>query len=256
MKPAAYDGIAATEARQWWHRIRRLLAARLIASAGLPPGANALDLGCGTGGTLRIFQPLGVSRLVGIDRSERALYLARRHDAGALLLCGDASQPLPLPSEVFELATIFGVLNHEWIGDEKEPLRELHRVLRPGGLLFVTEPAFPSLMRNMDRMGMTRRRYRPGEIAGLARAAGFELVRDGHFAAWAFVPAWLVARLERRGASPAEADSVPVPVDWRMAPAWLEALCYALSRAEIAAIGLGLRFPVGLTYFGLFRKPY
>jgi SAM-dependent methyltransferase len=233
--------------------VRRVLATRLLEAAALVPGGLAVDIGCGPGGTFQLYEQLGVRCAVGFDRSTRALELARQRNASAALVCADASARLPFADGVADLVTILGVLNHEWIKDEEAVFREALRILKPGGLVFVTEPAFPSLTRGMDRFGMTRKRYRPGEISAAARMAGLAVLRDGHFAAWAFVPAWILARVEQSRLRLDRHEGLPL--DLRLPPAWLNRLFYWLGRAEVTAILLGVRFPVGVTTFGLYRRP-
>ena len=253
MKEDTYAAIAAYEQRFWWHRIRRQLVAGLLRTHGLPPGATAVDIGFASGGTSLLHDELGVATAVGIERSERSLALARQRSPSTLLVCADASGTLPLQSEQFDLASIFGVLNHEWISDERRVFGEVARVLKPGGLLVVTEPAFQVLMRGMDRYCMTKHRYQPGELAAMAAANGLEVVRQGHFAMWAFVPAWLLAMWERL--APRSWTDNQLPLDLREPPRLVNAVCYAVSWLEAMATLRGAGLPFGVTYFGLFRRP-
>jgi SAM-dependent methyltransferase len=254
VKELTYQAIRETEDALWWHRVRRLLATQLLVRAGLAPGACAIDIGCGPGGTFELYRQLDVGLAIGFDRSNRALDLAGQRATNAALVCADASARLPFADRCANLVTIFGVLNHDWIKDEGAVFREARRILKPEGIVFVTEPAFPSLMRGMDRFGMTRKRYRPGELARAAQAAGLAVVREGHFAAWAFLPAWILARVERL-TRPRSDGADALPLDLKLPPAWLNRLFYGLGRIEVAAILAGVRFPVGVTMFGLYRRP-
>lgn len=113
----------------------RRTAARL---ARLHPGDTALDLCCGTGKLahelLRYVRPGG--RVIGVDFSSRMLEIARRVEPGIEFVLGEASS-LPYPEGSIAAITIgFGLRN---IVDRDAALREMLRVLRPGGRLVVLE---------------------------------------------------------------------------------------------------------------------
>ncbi len=107
-----------------------------LASPLAPPPCVALDLGCG-GGQVAIRLASRGHRVTGVDFSPTAIALARAN-AGSLsitFLEGDCLA-LALPDESFDLAIDNHVL-HCLIGDDRARfLREIVRVLRPGGLLF------------------------------------------------------------------------------------------------------------------------
>jgi demethylmenaquinone methyltransferase/2-methoxy-6-polyprenyl-1,4-benzoquinol methylase len=127
------------------HRRWKQATARLV--RGLP-GGRALDVCCGTGDlALLLARDVGPrGRVVGIDFSEEMLGVARRKAAAAGLgatiefALGDA-EALALPDAAFDGATVgFGIRNTI---HPDTALRELHRVLRPGGRLAVLEFGTP-----------------------------------------------------------------------------------------------------------------
>jgi len=97
---------------------------------------SVLDLGCGKGYDLhRIGEMLGPdARLVGLDGSEEAIEAAKSEvgdDRRCELILADASRPLPFADGEFDLVYSRDML--ECIPDKDALIREVHRVLRPGG---------------------------------------------------------------------------------------------------------------------------
>jgi malonyl-CoA O-methyltransferase len=98
-----------------------------------------LDAGVGTGeAVIPLLKRFKKSRLVALDLSERMLVKARHHRAllrKPELVCADIEQ-LPFGDNSFEL--IFSSLTLQWCNDLDTSLRDLYRILRPGGLLLFT----------------------------------------------------------------------------------------------------------------------
>ena len=112
---------------------------KLAAAAVVTPGDRVLDAACGTGDLALEAERRG-GRVVGLDFSERMLERARRKSGTIEWVQGDALA-LPFPDSEFDAATVgFGVRNLE---DLEGGLRELHRVLRPGGRVAVLEITRP-----------------------------------------------------------------------------------------------------------------
>ena len=111
---------------------------RAAGATQLRRGGSALDVACGSGRLTaelaRIAGPGG--RVVGLDFSPQMLDVARRNHPGLEFIEGDALQ-LPFGGEVFDASTIaFGLRN---LADPLQGLREMQRVLRPGGRSVVLE---------------------------------------------------------------------------------------------------------------------
>ncbi len=127
--------------RYWWNAdFLELMARRWALSAA----RSALDVGCGVGhwsAVLRALLPAKAT-LLGIDREPRSVAIARDVAAGApgpprhhLVATAEA---LPFPDASFDLVSCQTLLIH--VRDPRAVLREMLRVLAPGGLLAVVEP--------------------------------------------------------------------------------------------------------------------
>lgn len=125
---------------------------RTARATGLGPGGRALDVACGSGKlTAELRRLAGGGLVVGLDFSARMLGVAAREAPGAFRVRGDGLR-LPFADGVFDAATVaFGLRN---FADPELGLREMLRVLRPGGRAAVLEFVRP----------------RPGPLGGAYRA--------------------------------------------------------------------------------------
>jgi SAM-dependent methyltransferase len=139
-----------------------------ILRAHLPRDGVIVDAGCGTGKWVAHFARLGY-RMVGLDLSLDALGVARRSAPGAALAAAD-TQRAPLRDRSVDAVLSLGVVEH----DERGPLaglRELHRILKPGGLLVLDVPFnnwLRRLVTNPLARWVTHRRRRAGWALGFA----------------------------------------------------------------------------------------
>jgi demethylmenaquinone methyltransferase/2-methoxy-6-polyprenyl-1,4-benzoquinol methylase len=113
---------------------------KLTAASAVRPGDRVLDGCCGTGDLAVADKAAGAGEVIGLDFSEEMLVRARRKDAGVAWIRGDLLQ-LPFAPEEFDAATVgFGIRN---VDDLDAGLRELRRVLKPGGRLAILEITKP-----------------------------------------------------------------------------------------------------------------
>jgi SAM-dependent methyltransferase len=153
----------------------------------LPPGGRVVDAGCGMAKWPSALRRHG-HRAIGLDLSPAALALARQRDPTVPLLVAD-SRAAPLRSHVLDAVLSVGVVEHEEAGPV-ESLRELHRILKPGGTLVLDVPYdnwLRRLLMNHLQTWVTWRRRRAGwtlgfseyrftyrEVVDFLQGAGFE----------------------------------------------------------------------------------
>ena len=194
MDAEQYRVMYEVEETHWWYRgIRR--NAEALLRRHLAPGRtyDVLDAGCGTGGTTVFLQRFGV--VTGLDFSRDALDLARSRGLRRLVR-GSVSQ-LPFPDERFDALTCFDVLYHRGVADVEESLREFRRVLRPGGILLVREPAFDWLRGSHDVGIHTERRLTVADLTTGMRRAGFAVL-TGTYANMLLFPLAIAKRSAER----------------------------------------------------------
>lgn len=151
------------------------------ARAGLPAGARIPEIGCGRGaGAQILLRELRPRELHATDLDWEMLrraegYLAPEARARITLTVADALR-LPHRDRAFDAVFGFGVLHH--IPDWREALREVARVLRPGGV-YCLEELYPSLYQNAVTkhflLHPTEDRFGPGDLRAELPLAGFSL---------------------------------------------------------------------------------
>ena len=183
MKPPCVDDaeigrLADFEGGYWWHAGRRTILSDLVARHCKKRDMDILDVGCGSGGTSKAFTAYG--NVVGTDYS----HLALKHARGSIQVVRSAMTDLPFKSGAFDLVTILDAIEHE--KDDRGVLGEIRRLLRPGGILIVTVPAFQSLWSGHDVAVSHVRRYNAGQITEIVEEAGFTALKSSYFVSFLF----------------------------------------------------------------------
>lgn len=145
----------------------------------LVPGGRLLDIGCGGGHYLQCMKELGWA-VQGIEFDEAQAAHAREQ-LSADVRAGTAESTLDgLPSEHFDVVTLWHVLEH--LHNPTLVLREVHRVLKPGGRIMVEVPNFQSIDRVLFKsywypLELPRHLYHfgPRTLRALLGQCGFEV---------------------------------------------------------------------------------
>lgn len=192
--------------------VRRSVGAHLrkLGSSGWGTPALVLDAGCGTGAMLN---DLGKGcRAVGLDYSGMALSLTRQR--GCRELVRGTVTSLPFADSTFDVVLSLDVLYQPSVEDDVEALREMRRVLKPGGALILSLPAYGIHGGGGgDRRRNTKRRYTRRLVRKRLAAAGLAVERITYRGA-AALPATAAyglvkRRLDRPGARPVAAGREP-----------------------------------------------
>lgn len=143
--------------------------------------APALDAGAGTGLNLRHL-PIGSA---GLDINPRNVELLRRRLPNHMAVLGDVEQ-MPFPDQSFGTVVCTEVLEH--VPSAAQALSEIHRVLRPGGLLIGSVPAnsfiwrFRFLSRTCPKGEPFHNQYGPEQVRVLLESAGLAVEYLGYSA--------------------------------------------------------------------------
>lgn len=212
MEKVLYKSMYLHEQDFWWHLGMRRITETLL--GGFVPLENKvenkiLDVGCGAGGKFEMLAQYG--KVYGIDVSGEALRYAKLGHV-AEVSYGSVEQ-IPMESNEFDMLNCNDVLYHSSVGDDVVAIGEFARVLKPGGILFIREPAFNWLQGHNDRLGWTKRRYTKKELTGKLEKNNFEILRASYANCFLFPVVLVVRVVERilgREEVPAEVYRPPV----------------------------------------------
>lgn len=236
------------ERNDWWFVARRRIVLELIASH-LPRSGeklHLLDAGCGTGITLEHLQRFGT--VLGVDNELVALNFCRSRDARKLT-CAPL-EALPYRDDSFDVVTCLDVIEH--IEDDRQAVAELARVLRPGGLLVLTVPAFDVFWSDHDVINHHKRRYRRHRIRELL-GDGFEINLLSYYNAHLFPIAFVVRMLKRLEMAVYPAAVRDVEAENTYLPRSVNSLFAKIFSSEIFWLRRG-SLPIGLSIVGVAHK--
>jgi SAM-dependent methyltransferase len=236
------------------HFIDRWTRAAMLERVGnVAEEGTIADLGCSTGyllEDLRAAYPR--ARLVGVDLVAPGLRKAHELLADALLLRADVCA-LPIADSSVDAVVSANLLEH--VPDDEGALREMQRVLRPGGRAVIVVPAGPGTYDYYDRFLGHERRYGRGELAGKARRAGLEVLEDAHLGAPLYPAFWAVKKRNRRRYDHLRGAELEQRVAGDIANTQDSSLGAWACRLERSLLRRGIRPPFGIRGLTVLRRP-
>jgi SAM-dependent methyltransferase len=241
--------LAAAEDRHFWFRARNTVI-RAVSSkieTTLPSGYRVIEVGCGTGNTLRVLSAVcHRGSVVGMDSQREGLSFARRRVSSPLFQADIRRLPFG-PSVRFDLIGMFDVLEH--IPDDVGALNALRARLTAHGVLLLTVPAAPELWSSFDIAARHCRRYTADSLESTLTAAGFEVDYLSPFMASLYPIAWFKRRWQRTR-EPEAGRIDPVLDDLRIVPLVNGPLARLLA-LEAPLIAARRRLPFGTSLLAI-----
>ena len=156
------------------------------------------------------------------------------------------AEAIPLASGSVDAIVATDILEH--LDDDLAALTEFRRILKPGGQVVMTVPAYQFLWSEHDVALMHRRRYVAAQLSDLAVRAGFRTVRLGYALSLLF-PLALGRLLKRRASEQGQPEAQIKPI-----PGWLNAALIGFQRFETAMFRRK-SLPWGLSVVTVLEKP-
>lgn len=176
MDARVYEQFANLQENHFWFIGRRNIFFDLLErQVGKAGGRRVLEVGCGAGGMLKPLQRFGTVH--GIDIATD--YVRACHEHGLARMLTGSGDALPFADGTFDLVALFDVIEH--IPDERATLVEVRRVLKPGGTVFLSVPAYQFLYSQNDRVVHHQRRYTARQLRRQLEAAGLRVEKVSYF---------------------------------------------------------------------------
>ena len=160
-----------SEDKHWWFASRTRALQAMMDPLLLGRDSRLLDVGCGAGNMMHHLRRYGQVKGVELDPRPVAVARQRGYDVDQ----GDATRGLTYDEASFDAVTALDVIEHNQ--DDTGLLRQIGRVLKPGGLVVITAPAFMALWSHNDDVNGHVRRYTAGELSGKLRETSFHVRR-------------------------------------------------------------------------------
>jgi SAM-dependent methyltransferase len=208
MQQHTYSIMYEIEGHHWWFAGRRRILSTFLKEIIAPmknDRPRILDVGCGTGANLELLSKFGEAE--GVDVSIDALEFCKQRGLSSVRK-GEAEK-LPYADDSFDLVTALDVVEH--LDDDVAGLKEMQRVLRPGGHALLFVPAFMFLWGVQDDISHHRRRYTSRQLRSAVTAAGLKVERITYANMSFFFPILIVRTLMRlTGFRPASENNLTI----------------------------------------------
>src|SRR3954471_11857940 len=174
MRPEELEYLYQLEETFWWFvGMRRITDAVVGQRLNSDAGLKILDAGCGTGFNVSHYSRMKSEHQVfGLDISPDAIAWDRKR--GLRRLCQASVTDIPFKTSTFDLVFSFDVICQGARPPVEDGLREMQRVLRSNGYLFVRVPAYRWMRSSHDLAVDTNRRFTTKELSMLVTKAGLQ----------------------------------------------------------------------------------
>jgi len=175
MKLEEYKKMFLLEDKHFWFLGKRMFIKTLLNRYIPNKNLLILDIGSGTGGLTKFLNHYG--KVIGLEKNKYATKLAKKR--GLKIIYGDA-QKLPFKKNLFSLITLFDVLYHKNIKDEKIVIKEVNRVLKNNGYFLITDSAFNFLKSIHDKALYGNKRFTLFYLRKILEKEGFRIIKSSY----------------------------------------------------------------------------
>lgn len=246
MEKVMYALFRSMEDCHWWFSGRKKIIAAMMRHFFLGiSDFSLLDIGTGTGFMLSVLNRYG--HVTALDGDGDAIAYARQRQVERVTYVHTAFPPYTTPEKSFDVVTLFDVLEH--IEDENGALYNIYSLLKPGGYVMCTVPAFSFLWTAHDVINQHKRRYTRKELIGKLEKHGFSLLKCSYFNTFLFPLACLYKgywRVRWQSRSKTHIENIPHDA--------INTILYFIFSCEQYLLPY-LNFPFGVSLIGIARRP-
>ncbi len=197
-----------------------------------------LNVGCGTGEDTKLIREYGSVYLLDIDK--KALELIPNKFSNLKIIAN--AEKIPCSAEYFDVVCMFGSIEH--IQNDKKVIEEVTRVLKKGGLLLMTGPAYQWLYSSHDQALDHIKRYTKKDIQELTKS----WFREVHFSYWntiLFIPV-AILKMKDKNKEP-KLHNVQLPV-------FVDKIILSILRLDNKAAKYKMHIPFGANFYAVYEK--
>jgi ubiquinone/menaquinone biosynthesis C-methylase UbiE len=177
----------------WWFVGKRFLVKKILKKyCHKRKDLILLDVGCGTGINMKVMGKFG--KVFGVDISKDAIFFCKKRGLKNIYKSG--IEKLKFKNNSFDVVTSLDVLYHKGVKDDIRAMKELHRVLKPGGCFVMTDAAMKCLESKHDIVHHVARRYSKRGLMKKLIKAGFIIEKVSYFNTFLFPFVYLKRKLD------------------------------------------------------------
>lgn len=234
----------------FWVNSRNRLFKSLVEKNLKPTGKAAFfEIGCGTGVFIRQLAESERLEITGSEVYLKGLVYAKKNLPQVDFVQFDVTQGT-IGIE-FDMICAFDVIEH--IDDDKSALSNIHRMLKPNGVVLLSVPQYMFLWSPLDELVKHKRRYSKRELLAKLEESGFEIGYTTSFVSVLF-PLMLLSRLFDKGRASPQRSEVELEKRTRFS-GFANAAFDFFMRIDEWLIRSGLSLPFGGTLIAVARKP-
>lgn len=243
MKAPLYEELYRVEETYWWFRARRSIVLDLLKRyAPDKADLNIVDVGCGCGYTIYEFSKY-YKNIIGVEFGKEAVKFCEKR--GIEVIQGEFPSGVDLKDESFDVVLILDVLEH--VHDDKGFLEKGAAILKPGGIIIVTVPAYPFLWTHRDEYHEHVRRYTKKGFRKLFNDLPLKKIAFSYFNFFLFLPITISRLLSKVLGYDKKAPDINVPP--KPINSALEKM-FSLEKYLLGKINL----PWGVSLIAVYRK--
>jgi ubiquinone/menaquinone biosynthesis C-methylase UbiE len=190
MRKDLYKDLYTTEDTHWWHQAKRNYVKQLLNTFCQKRTLSILDVGCGTGKNMESLAYYG--DVSGVDISKEALQFCKKR--GLFNVKKGEAEKLPFKDDSFDVVCVLDVLEHV---EDIPAVNEIKRVLKDGGQIIITVPAFSWLWSKWDEALLHKRRYTREDLRKILTHEGFMVQKNTYIHSFLVLPILIVRKLKQ-----------------------------------------------------------